>query len=60
MILVTEAALSRLRLLPWDTATSAVIDDVIYLKKEDEPHEIIPSGASLSSHVREISMNMKL
>jgi hypothetical protein len=27
-------------------ATSAVIDDVTYLRKEDEPHEIMPSGSS--------------
>jgi len=27
-------------------ATSAVIDDIVYLKKDTEPHEIIPPGSS--------------
>jgi hypothetical protein len=29
-------------------ATSAVIDDIVYLKKDTEPHEIIPSGSSFT------------
>ena len=29
-------------------ATSAVIDDIVYLKKDNEPHEVVPSGSSFT------------